>query len=228
MWHEHLAWIADAGFRAVAVDVPGFGEAPVAPGPQAPWEDVLQTLRSLGADQAVVVGNSFGGAVALRMAVVAPAAVSKLMLVSAPPLDLDPSPALQAAWEAEESALHRGDIDAAVAAVVEAWVQPGAPEALRDRIAAMQRRSFELQAEAVEVAEAPDPLEESPGLVKRLEMPVMTVVGEADMPDFKHAAQDIAEAVRHGEMKVVRDAGHLAPLETPDRFKELLLGFLRS
>jgi pimeloyl-ACP methyl ester carboxylesterase len=28
MWDEHLGWLARAGFRAVAVDLPGFGEAP--------------------------------------------------------------------------------------------------------------------------------------------------------------------------------------------------------
>lgn len=32
------------------------------------------------------------------------------MLVSPPPLKLDPSPALAAAWEAEETALERGTL----------------------------------------------------------------------------------------------------------------------
>lgn len=101
MWAEHLDWLAGEGFRAIAFDLPGFGEAAVADGPQAPWEDVLQTLRKLGVSRAALVGNSFGAAVALRVAVVAPAAVSALMLVSPPPLGSDdPSPELAAAWDA--------------------------------------------------------------------------------------------------------------------------------
>src|SRR2546421_3739751 len=131
MWREHLEPLADTGFRAIAVDLPGFGEAAVGTGPQAPWEDVLHTLRELDAPGAALVGNSFGAAVALRMAAVAPAAVSSLTLISTPPLDLEPSPMLSAAWEAEEAALGRGDIEGAVAAVVEAWLQPSAPAALR-------------------------------------------------------------------------------------------------
>ena len=92
MWSEHLGWLADVGFRAIAVDLPGFGQAAVEPGPQAPWEDVLETLHELGMERTALVGNSFGAAVALRVAAVAPAAVSSLMLVSPPPLDAEPSP----------------------------------------------------------------------------------------------------------------------------------------
>lgn len=72
MWREHLGWLAEGGFKAVAVDLPGFGEAPVMPGAQAPWEDVLQTLKDLSIPNAALVGNSFGAAVALRVAAVAP------------------------------------------------------------------------------------------------------------------------------------------------------------
>jgi pimeloyl-ACP methyl ester carboxylesterase len=228
MWEEHLGWLQDAGYRVVAVDLPGFGEAPVQPGPQAPWEAVLQTLRELGIDRAAVVGNSFGGAVALRVAALAPAAVSKLMLVSTPPVILDPSPELSAAWEAEESALERGDIDGAVSAVIEAWLQPGAPAELRERVAAMQRRAIELQGAAADVSEAPDPLEQHPEMLERLSMPVLAVAGETDMTDFKQAAEQIAEAVPRGEQKTLAGAGHLAPLEAPDSFRELLLAFLRA
>jgi pimeloyl-ACP methyl ester carboxylesterase len=111
MWSEHLDWLARAGFRAVAVDLPGFGEAAMEEGPQAPWDDVLQTLRGLNIERAALVGNSFGAAVALRAASVAPAAVSSLVLISPPPLMMDPSPALRVVWEAENAALDRGDIE---------------------------------------------------------------------------------------------------------------------
>jgi pimeloyl-ACP methyl ester carboxylesterase len=227
MWTEHLDWLAGEGFRAIAVDLPGFGEAVVADDPQAPWEDVLQTLRELGVSRAALVGDSFGAAVALRVAVVAPAAVSALMLVSPPPLDSDdPSPELAAAWGAEETALARGDIPAAVSAVVAAWLAPDAPPALRERIAAMQRRAFELQRDAPDVQEAPDPLERNPHLLEQIQVPVLAVAGEADMPDFKRGAREIAGLVADGEFELIPGAGHLAPLEAPEQFRGLLRGFL--
>jgi pimeloyl-ACP methyl ester carboxylesterase len=228
MWQEHLDWLAGAGYRAIAVDLPGFGEAIAGGGARAPWEDVLQTLRELTVARAVLVGNSFGAAVALRVAAVAPAAVSALMLVSPPPLSLEPSPALSAAWEAEEAALERGDIDAAVAAVVEAWLQPQAPVALRERVASMQRRAFELHGAIQDAEEAPDPLEDRPQVLQALQIPVLAVAGEADMPDFMTGAREIADRVPHGQFEVIQGAGHLAPLDAPQEFRKSLLRLLRS
>src|SRR5262245_18695979 len=104
MWAEHLVPIAAAGYRVIAMDLPGFGEAPVAPH-DAPWNDVVETLDALAVERCVLVGNSFGGAVALRVAVIAPRRATALMLISAPPPNLTPSAELRAAWNAEESAL---------------------------------------------------------------------------------------------------------------------------
>ena len=228
MWHEHLDWLAEAGYRAIAVDLPGFGDATAGQGPQAPWEDVIQTLKQLDVGRAVVVGDSFGAAVALRVAAVAPGAVSALMLISPPPLTFEPSPALSAAWDAENAALERGDIEAAVVAVVDAWLQPGAPAALRERVASMQRRAFELQSAIEDAEEAPDPLERRPETLDELMIPVLALAGEADMPDFKAGAKEIAARVPHGRFEVIEGAGHLAPLEAPQEFKKLLLGLLQS
>jgi pimeloyl-ACP methyl ester carboxylesterase len=92
----------------------------------------------------------------------------------------------------------------------------------------MQRRAFELQRAAPEVQEAPDPLEPHPEALERLRMPVLAAAGEADMPDFKKGSEEIAELVPQGQVAVIQGAGHLAPLEAPDEFGELLLGFLRG
>jgi pimeloyl-ACP methyl ester carboxylesterase len=228
MWREHFDWLANAGFRVVAVDLPGFGDAAVAEGLTAPWDEVLQTMRTLEVGPAALIGNSFGAAVALRMAAIAPVAVSALVLISPPPLVLDPSPALRLAWEAEETALERGDIDGAVAAVVDAWMQPDASEALRERVASMQRCAFELQAAAGDAREAPDPLEQHPEVLAELQIPALVAAGEDDMPDFRDAAEQLAEALPLGRHTVIGGAGHLAPLEAPDRFKALVLDFLAS
>jgi pimeloyl-ACP methyl ester carboxylesterase len=226
MWDEHLGRLADAGYRALALDLPGFGEAAIGPGPQAPWNDVLETLRELDVQRAALVGISFGAAVALRVAVIAPAAVSALVLISPPPVDLDPSDELRAAWDAERDAIDRGDIDAAVAAVVDAWTLPDAPAALRDRLAALQRQALELQMAAGDVEEAPDPLEGHPELLSRLTMRTLAAAGEHDMPDFKLGAEQLAAALPQAGLVTIEGAGHLAPLEVPAAFDDLLLEFL--
>ncbi len=226
MWSEHLERLAHAGHRAVAVDLPGFGEARVAPGEQAPWADVLRTMDELSIVRAALVGNSFGGAVALRAALIAPDRVSALALISAPPPDLEPSPELKAAWEAEEAALQRGDTEAAVEAVVSAWTLPDASPELRDRVATMQRRAFALQAEAPRTTEAPDPVEQQPEALARLSVPTLVAAGELDKRDFREGAEAMARALPHARHAVIGGAGHLPPLETPEAFWELVLACL--
>jgi pimeloyl-ACP methyl ester carboxylesterase len=226
MWSEHLQYLADAGYRAVAVDLPGFGEARVTPGEQAPWADVLETMDELSIERAALVGNSFGGAVALRVALVAPDRVSALALISAPAPDLEPSPELEAAWAAEEAALERGDIEAAVEAVVDAWTLPDASQELRDRVAAMQRRAFALQADAPPATEAPDPVEQRPEALTLLSVPTLVAAGELDKRDFRQGAEAMARTLPRARHAVIEGAGHLAPLETPEAFRELVLALL--
>jgi pimeloyl-ACP methyl ester carboxylesterase len=224
MWSEQLEPLAAAGYRVIAPDLPGFGEAPVDPGPQAPWNDVLETMCDLEIDRAALVGSSFGGAVALRAAVVAPVAVWALALISAPAPGIEPSDELEAAWEAEESALERGDLDGAVEAVLAAWV----PERLRDRVGPMQRRALELQSQAAgEVSEAPDPAESLDAL-RQIAAPTLAAAGELDMPDFVEGAEAMASVIPGARLELIPGAAHLAPLEAPEAFRILLLGFLRA
>jgi pimeloyl-ACP methyl ester carboxylesterase len=47
------------------------------------------------------------------------------------------------------------------------------------------------------------------------------------MPDFRDGARDLARHLpRAGPPVVIAKAGHLAPLETPEAFLALVLGFL--
>ncbi|WP_028059541.1 alpha/beta fold hydrolase [Candidatus Solirubrobacter pratensis] len=222
MWSETLPALAEAGYRAIAVDLPGFGDAAVQAGPQAPWNDVLQTMNELGIERAAIVGNSFGAAVALRVAVIAPARVSALMLVSTP-MPGEPSEQLAAAWEAEEEAMERGDVEAAVEAVVEAWTDPGP---VRERVAAMQRRAFELQLAAGDVEDAPDPVDEDPASLTRIDMPVLVAAGAGEMPDFLAAAETLARVVPGARSVLIGGARHLAPLEAPEAFHGLVTELL--
>ena len=183
---------------------------------------MLETIDGLGIQRAVLAGNSFGGAVALRVALVAPERVRALLLISTPPPALEPSEALREAWRAEEEAFDRGDIEGAVDAVVAAWTLPSAPASLRERIAAAQRRAFEHAAVAGPPEAAADPLEEDPGAVERLTMPALVAAGERDMPDFRDGAVALAQAMPHARHALIAGAGHLAPLETPDAFRKLL------
>jgi pimeloyl-ACP methyl ester carboxylesterase len=225
MWRPYLPWLAAQGRHAIAPDLPGFGEHIPSADPPAPWDFLRDVLDELAVDRAVIVGNSFGGAVGLRLALTAPERVRGLAMISAPAPGMEPSSQLEQAWTAESEAMERGDIDGAVEAVVAAWLVPGAPADLRDLVAAMQRQAFELDPEGT-MPQPPDPVEEHPERVREIAVPALVAVGESDMPDFVWSAQALADALPHASHRVIAGAGHLAPLEAPDAFRALLAGFL--
>jgi 3-oxoadipate enol-lactonase len=222
MWREHLEPLAAAGHRVVAPDLPGFGEAPV-PAAQTHWLDVIETLDALGIERAALVGNSFGAAVALRVAVVAPDKVGALVLAAPSAEAEEVSSDLEAVWEAEEAALERGDLDAAVAAVVDGWVRD---ERIRDRVAQMQRHTFEVQRAAPRPAGAPDPVEDDWSVVGGIRVPVLVIEAELDLPDAAITAGLLERTLAGVRRETVAGSGHLVPLERPDEFRALVLGFL--
>jgi 3-oxoadipate enol-lactonase len=224
MWSEHLEPLAAAGHRVLAVDLPGFGEALPGPGPLAHWEDVLETMDALGIAQASLVGNSFGGAVALRVAALHPHRVSSLLLFSAPGVpEPDPSPELLAVWDAEEAALAANDLEKAVEIVIASWVRPEASAGVRERIATMQLANYERHAGEPGAEQAVDPLEDDPALVAAISCPVLLAAGERDMVDFKNAVWELAAKIPTARTTLIAGCGHLAPLEAPDEFRRLAL-----
>lgn len=225
MWREHLEPLAAAGYRVIAPDLPGYGHAP-APTAQSHWLDVIETLNAAGAGRAVLVGNSFGAAVALRVAVVAPEKVAALALFGSPPeLEEMISPELEAVWEAEEAALERGDVEGAVQVCVDAWVRD---DGIRDHVAAMQRRAFEIARAAPDPAPYPDPVEDDPTLLATIRVPVLVAVGDLDLPDYPATAEWLERTIPGARRVTVEGSGHLVPLERPDAFRSLVLEFLRE
>jgi 3-oxoadipate enol-lactonase len=227
MWDEHLEPLAAAGHRAVALDLPGFGEAAAGAEPVAHWQEVLATMDALEMNRVSIVGNSFGGAVALRVAAVAPKRVNSLLLISTSAVpEPDPSPELLGAWEAEEVAREAGDVEKAVEAVVSAWVRPEASEEVRDRVAAMQRGNYESHGSKQEAEQAVDPLEEDPGLLAAIGCPALIAAGEEDLVDFRSAVRELGASLPRAETTLIPGCGHLAPLEAPEEFRQLVIEHL--
>jgi len=84
---EPLLPILGAGRQVILVDLQGHGRSSLGNRPiraEAIADDVAAILKRLGRAQVDVVGYSFGGAVALRLAVQHPAMVRRMALISTP------------------------------------------------------------------------------------------------------------------------------------------------
>ena len=91
----------------------------------------------------------------------------------------------------------------------------------------MQRRAYEQQAKAPETTEAPDPVEDDPTVLAGLAVPALVAAGEFDLSYFRDSAVELGRLLPSGRSTVIPGAGHLAPLETPELFRHLVLDFLR-
>jgi pimeloyl-ACP methyl ester carboxylesterase len=78
------------------------------------------------------------------------------------------------------------------------------------------------------VTEAQDPVEADPAALGRRAIPALVAAGELDMPDFRAGAEALAQRLANARHVVIARAGHLAPLEQPEAFRELLVDFLRE
>jgi pimeloyl-ACP methyl ester carboxylesterase len=100
-WRHQLIGLADAGFRAVACDLRGYGASDKPPrgyDPMTAAADLAGLIRALGENDAVVVGHDWGAQIGWTMAAFHPSLVRRLVVVSDPhPLRWLPALATDAA-----------------------------------------------------------------------------------------------------------------------------------
>jgi len=86
-WRHQLTALAEAGYRAVAMDLRGYGGSDHPPqgyDPRTLSADVAGVIRSLGVSDATIVGHGWGGLVAWSTAVLEPETVRAIAPVSMP------------------------------------------------------------------------------------------------------------------------------------------------
>lgn len=105
-WRLNMPVLAER-FRVIAADIIGFGYSGRAVGEpysKALWRrHLIGVLDQLGLDKVDLVGNSFGGALALSIAAEHPDRVRRLVLMGAAGIDFELTPGLDMAWGYEPS-----------------------------------------------------------------------------------------------------------------------------
>ncbi len=211
LWQPQIEALRPA-FEVVAPDLPGWGSEPL---PAESYSFVDAVVAHL---PAAVVGNSFGGMVALRTALSHPTLVDRLVLVAPSLHGWNFGSEMEAFFEEEDAALELGDLDRATEINLEFWVSPEHHDLVRPQ----QRRAFELQVVKPE-PEVSWPTEQP---LSSLDVPTLVIVGERDKDDFRSIARHLATEIPQARLLEVPDAGHLVGIEQPDELNRLLLGFL--
>jgi 3-oxoadipate enol-lactonase len=222
MWAPQVAALESAGHAVTAPDLPGFGDEPLEPGTIDYVAVAAEQLDGPGA----VVGSSFGGRIALELALARAELVERLVLIGAGLGNWDWSEAAQAGLADEEVLLERGDLAGAARQQAEMWLAPRAAADVRELTEAMTIRSYEQQLplEGRVTGSWPEP--PASEQLDRIDVPTLVVVGSEDVEDMRTIAERLAAGIPGARLETIEGAGHLPSLERPDELNRLLLEFL--
>ncbi len=216
--------------RLVAWDAPGYrhsADPPDAPG-VAGWARSAADLARYvaGEEEAVdVLGVSWGGVIATRLALDEPQLVASLTLADSSG-GAGGRPDTADAMRARADGFVELGPEAFAASRSQLLVSDGASDELRAEVAQMMVASIRMPAyrwACWSMAQA-DHVPQLGGIAA----PTLVVVGEHDVVTPPRASQRLAEGIGGARLEFIADAGHLANQEQPERFNEVLAAFLSS
>lgn len=228
-WWQQLPALA-AAHRCITLDQRCFGRSAA---PMAEFDhrhfvaDALAVLDHFDVPQAVVVGQSLGGMVGLRLALQHPARVQALVACDSP-LGVQ-HPGIAAALE--RRARHASALTLEQRSLG-AWFLQRHPEraALYAQINHFNPGTHSVPAADWRAAmdRLMDPAEQLPlAALAGLSVPVLWLVGREDPLVPVQAMADCAALVPGSELAVVDDCGHSTYFEKPEAFNHRVLDFIR-
>ena len=231
MWNPQISALT-AGRRVVRLDLRGFGASDRKPASTlSHHQEVVALLDELEIEGAHLVGVSMSAGVVAEVAVTRPGLVGSLLLVApSGSLRTEVTADIEAFWEAEEEALAEEDLDRAVEANLETWVDgPGQPSdrvpaAVRSFVGQMQMKAFE-NVDGWDEEDLDDQGLEPPIATRAAEITVPTriLVGDLDVAAVGQTAARLAEQIPGATLVRWPDVAHLPSLERPDDFSRLAL-----
>lgn len=227
MWNEQIPVLAERGWRVIAPDLRGFGESEVTPGivyTEEFADDLEALLEALEIDQAVILGFSMAGQIAMEFSARHRQRVRALVLCDTVPQAEDLqgrrrrnvaadgiiSEGMDAYAEkvlgmmlSETTISQRPEVATTVRSMIAAAPADGSTAAMRGRAA---RADFNEH-------------------LMTVDLPSLVIIGSDDAFDGG-AGRHMAELLPQGTLVSIESAGHTPPMETPEEFGLALTRFL--
>ena len=215
--------------RVIAPDMVGFGytdrPAGIRYGLETWVQQLLDLLDALGLEQADVVGNSFGGAVALAFAIREPQRVRRLVLMGSVGVPFALTPGLDAVWgyrPSLENMKRLLDIFAYSRALVtdelaelryQASIRPGIQESFTAMFPAPRQASV-------------DALASPEAALRALPHETLILHGREDQVIPLQTSLTLSQWIPNSQLHVFGHCGHWTQIEHAARFAQLLANFL--
>jgi 3-oxoadipate enol-lactonase len=235
---SHKMWMMPGGqtealagtYRVIAYDIRGHGESEVGDGIYSIEffaDDLIGLMDHLNIQQAVVLGLSLGGYIALRAIQKNPERFKGLVLCNT-----------RAEADSNESKIKRA---AAIRAIKTNGPRIFAQESVKNLFAPS---SLETKQSAVKLIESTiertAPLSlcgtelalasrvDSTSSLSSIKVPTLVLTGELDITVPPEASKAMKDAIPNAEFFVIPNAAHLSNLENADEFNKHLLEFLQK
>ena len=236
-WAQNIQPLAAAGYRVVALDLPGHGDSDkprhLSYDPSTGARLVHRVLHALGVERASLVGNSAGGLIVGMYALAYPKQVERLVLVSAGGLGR------QVAWFLRMFSLpgvgellyqpqwQSGvDLSRRISYQVPSFRDQVLPEMRRVRsLPGSRRATLQALRSSVDLFGQRRSRYILPSL-RQLPAPLLTVWGEEDNILPVHHAEAVRQALPDSLVHTIPQCGHWPHMERPEEFNTLLVKFL--
>ncbi len=236
-WYCNMSALAEAGFTAIALDLPGYGDSELADhrgyAPESAAHFLAEFASELGIERFSVVGNSAGGLIAGVTALEYPDRVDNVVLVAAAglgrrlswPLRLITIPVLG-------ELIYKPHMISKAAMVKRIFFRP--PEILDDILPEMLRvrclpHAPQVMLRSVRSGVNLLGLRPEHHILHRLRdipVPLLAVWGEEDLVIPPVKASDVERALPESTVHVLTECGHWPHMEKPDEFNRILTEFL--
>lgn len=216
-------------FRVIAPDVPGFGYTERPEGATydlASWtEHLLSFLEALELDDVCLVGNSFGGALALSMTTTRPELFSKLVLMGSVGVPFEITRGLDTVWGFEPTMENMRELlevfaydqsmmtDELAASRLRAATRPGVQEAFSSMFPAPRQQGV-------------DGMTLDEDLIAAIDKPTLVVHGRDDQVIPLSNSLRLLELIGPSQLHVFGQCGHWVQIEHADAFSRIVGDFL--
>jgi 3-oxoadipate enol-lactonase len=214
-------------FRVIVPELPGFGGSQVVTGGLAAVADrMAQMVRDAAAgDDAIVLGNGYGGFVALQMAIRHTDIATKLILADCGAAFSEAGREAFRNMAAASSAKGLAAItDVAMRRLFAPEFQAHHPDLMRDRREAFLRTDPDVFRAACDALAKLD----LRGEVAKVKVPVLVLVGEHDEATPPPMSHELAALLPRAQLKVIPGCAHVPQLQAPQTFLEAIGDFLAT
>jgi 3-oxoadipate enol-lactonase len=223
MWLPQREALSDE-YRVISYDHRGHGKSPVPQGPYRVAElatDVLALLDRLDIEKAHFCGLSLGGAIGMWLSRYHPHRVDQLMLACTSAYFGPPE-----AWAERAELARKEGMDPIADFSLERWLtkafieaEPETAERIHAMLASTPVAGYAACCEAIGAWDFAGELPELP-------TPTLIIAGDDDPATPPDHARNIAALVPHSRVVVLDGAAHLANVERPVEFNDLLRAHL--